>query len=86
MPQKAYESRARGGPKHGIKLTSGLGWDGRIIMRRTPVMIYYHAGSYKWHPIEQAWIWNEHPVPPESVNRKNNTHKPCLDRRTKTTY
>lgn len=85
MAGRLYESRGLGGPLDGIKIGSGLGWDGRVPMRKTPVMVYYHAGRYKWNPVHEVWEWKPEPIPPESIKKATQVGRPCLDRITKTT-
>jgi len=76
MPRALYESVALGGPLDGIRLASGLGWDGRIISRRTEGHSYYHAGYYMWEPIKEQWIWYAVKIPREPVRRTNVKGKP----------
>lgn len=86
MAGKLYESKAQGGPLDGIKVGSGLGWDGRVPMRKTPVMVYYHAGRYHWHPIREAWIWKAEPINPETIKKATLQGRPSLNRANKTAY
>lgn len=69
MAGRLYESLGQGGPLDGIKIGSGLRWDGRVVMRRTQTTIFYHAGYYSWDPIKETWIWRYAQIPPESTKR-----------------
>lgn len=64
MVKPLYESRAQGGPLDGVWLGAGMGWDGKIIRKRTDGHDYYHQGYYGWEPIKQVWIWHALAIPP----------------------
>ena len=68
MPNPLYESRAKGGPLDGIKLSSGLGWDGKIVKRRSQGFVHYHAGYYAWNHGQSQWVW--HPCLPSKLANK----------------
>lgn len=70
MPRGLYESVAHGGPLDGIKVGSGLGWNGRIVKRRTDGHNYYHQGYYAWQPIAQRWEWHAEVIKPEGVPQR----------------
>lgn len=67
MPRGLYESLAQGGPLDGIKIGSGLGWNGRVIRKRTDGVVYYHQGYYAWEPIKEVWIWRADMIAPETT-------------------
>lgn len=75
MPRGLYESRAQGGPLDGIKLASGMGWDGRIVKRRTDGHNYYHQGCYKWHPLRERWEWHPQVIKAEGVPQRRPVHR-----------
>lgn len=47
-----YESKARKGPLHGVKLTAPLKWDGKV---GRPNSDEFYPGHYYW--TGRDWLW-----------------------------
>ena len=67
VPKGLYESIAVGGPRDGIKIGSGLGWNGRVMRKRTDGVVYWYQGYYAWHPIKEQWEWHEAAIADERI-------------------
>lgn len=52
-----HESIAIGGPRAGIKLTSGHEWDGRVAKPKQNMnrLTVFYAGHYRW--TRDGWKW-----------------------------
>lgn len=86
-PERGLEGIAHGGPRHGIKLTAGLRWDGAVAMSRAEARqwrlssnyMHYHFGRYEWQPLfsftDYTWVWVPGESPKKPVQREREAKK-----------
>lgn len=82
-PARGLEGIAFGGPRHGIKLTAGLRWDGAVLM--TPAEAkqwklssnhqHCHFGRYEWQALfdftNYTWVWVPGEAPRKPTRRED---------------
>jgi hypothetical protein len=81
-PERGLEGVAWGGPKHGIRLTAGIRWDGCVLMTKDEAKYnklssqyqHYHHGRYEWQPMfsfsDYTWVWIPLNEPPKKPIRR----------------
>lgn len=84
--EHGLEGIAWGGPKHGIKLTAGLRWDGAVALTKAETKaarlpMYYqhfHCGYYRWEArfsfTDYTWVWVPTDKPAKKPIRREGTH------------
>ncbi len=86
-PELGLEGMAWGGPRHGIRLTAGIRWDGVILMSKDEARLerlsqnyqHYHHGRYEWQPrfsfTDYTWVWVPLDGPAKKPIRKESQPK-----------